>query len=214
MTRTILLVASCGLALTLACGSPARGRLRAPVAGPGEVDAAAVGIYRGRFESGSGDARRFRLMLFAAPPDRLHGEVLGPLGSPQIIVDGGGGRLALTVVAERVAYVGETRPEDVARILGIAVSLEDFVRAVLDGQTADSRHSVVRSADRAGTLPADLELRSADKLLRIELLKRRILDSPAGPLGTGEPPAGMERRPLEQWSGEGDAGLFAGADAP
>lgn len=214
MTRTILLTLSCGLALPLACCGPAGGPLRAPLARAGEAEAEVVGIYRGRFESAGGESGRFRLMLFAARPDRLHGEIIGPLGSAQMIMDGGGGRLALTLVGDRVAYVGAARPEHVARILGVALSLEDLVRAVLDGVTADGQYSVVRSADRKGTLPTDLELRSPDTLLRIELLKRRALASPAGPLGTGEPPAGVDRRPLEQLSAADPPALFAGADAP
>jgi hypothetical protein len=192
----------------VACGPSRTHRLNSG------TDGAVVGVYRGRLAVHGEASRRFRLMLFAEKPDRLHAEILGPLGSPQLVVDGGGGRLSIAVVRDRIAYVGESRPDLVERALGVSLQLGQLVRAILDGELDDPDFTLARSEDPPGSLPTLLELESSTVTLRMELRQSRILESSAASLGTGSPPPGMEQRPLEELPVEGDPLLLVGEDSP
>ena len=45
-------------------------------------------VYRARFEPTPGErARKFRLLVYAAEPDRLHGEILSAVGTTELILD-------------------------------------------------------------------------------------------------------------------------------
>jgi len=171
-------------------------------------DLATVGVYRGRVESSAGEARRFRLMLYVSRPDRMHGEILGPLGGPQLIVDGGGGQLAVTWVRDRVAYVGQARPEIVRRVFGLSLSMEELVGAVLDGVLDDPSYTVVRSDEAAGSLPSSIEIHSDEIELRMNLRRMRALDKGASELGRGTPPPGMEVRPIEELESADDGAIL------
>ena len=158
-----------------------------------------IGVYRGRIVEDDGKSRRFRLLLFVAPPDRVHAEVLSPLGPTVMIVDGGAGDLAVTLPRDGVSYVGEARPEILERILGVRLTLDELVRGFLEGMAdadcVDCR--VTRSAEELEGLPRSLEFRSVDTSLSFELKKVRPLRKPTEELGSGKPPEGTEIRPLD-----------------
>jgi hypothetical protein len=195
LRRAILGAGLFGLGL-LAVSAGCAGR-RASVAGVVE-GLPMVGVYRGRVETAAGEARRFRLMLYVSRPDRLHGEILGPFGGPQLIVDGGGGQLSVTSVRDRVAYVGPARPEIVRRVFGLSLSVEAIVRAVLDGVLDDPDYTLIRSDEVAGSLPSSIAIHSDDFELRMDLRRARPLENGSPVLGRGSPPPGMEVRPIEE----------------
>ena len=163
-----------------------------------------IGVYRGRLVDAEGKKRRFRLLLFVALPDRVHAEVISPLGSTVMIVDGGAGELAVTLSRDGVSYVGKARPEILERILGVRLSLEDLVRGFLGGpQDVDCIDcSVTRSAEEQNGLPQAVEFRSHESSLSFELKKVRPLREPTVALGTGRPPDGTEIRALDDLGAE------------
>ena len=166
-------------------------------------DRPVMGLYKGRLEQPSGDSHRFRLLLFAELPDRMHGELLSPLGSPQMIVDGGAGELAITLVRRGLSYVGRSDPDVMEGLVGVRLTLEGLVRAVLEGQVSGGGHQVSRSGEERRGLPERLEIRSAGSRLTLELKQLLPVRAPAGELGTGRPPEGMELRPLDELDREG-----------
>jgi hypothetical protein len=157
----------------------------------------AVGAYRAQLEDEEGGTERFRLLLFAAPPDRLHGEVLAPTGGTVLIFDGGDGRIAVTFVRDRVSYVGPASAEALEKLVGVPLTLEEMVRGLLSGPTGDEPYIVNREAERPG-LPQSLEIRSRGRTLALRLKRMRPLTTSADSLGTGVPPEGMEAYPLDQ----------------
>jgi hypothetical protein len=143
-----------------------------------------------------GDSRAFRVLLFAASPDRLHAEVLGPMGAPHLVVDGGGGRLAVAFPGEGVAYVGEADPEALGRVLGVPLPLEPFVRFLTDGVVPVAEGLTLQREPEGGGLPRRIQV--AARGASLSLTRRQWRPSPPDPsaLGTGVAPAGLELRPL------------------
>lgn len=183
----------CLLGASLVSGACAGRYGRLPREG---ADRAQVGVYRARLAEGAPRARRFKLLLFVAPPDRLHGEILTPVGATATILDGGGGRLAVTFVRDRVSYVGEADPEIIERVLGVRASLDQLVAGLLTGEQPPDGWTVQRSAGGLGGLPERVEFRSAETSLTLDRTALRSLARPVAALGTGEPPPHTERRPL------------------
>lgn len=163
-----------------------------------------VGVYKGRIENLEGKARRFRLLLFAALPDRVHGEVLSPLGAPQLIVDGGAGRLAVTFVRDGESFVGPARGDVMGRILGVPLELDELVRALLRGEAAGGEVHLERSGGGTGDLPETLRIWAEGGTLILELKRLRPLRADPTLLGTGRPPEGTRVRPLEDLDEEGE----------
>jgi len=161
-------------------------------------DGAVVGHYRGRVETDEGETRKFRVVLFAELPDRIHAEVIGPLGSTQLILDGGDGALAVTAVRRGLAWVGPSRPEALAAIVGVPLSLEQLVRALLIGEIVCDDCRVLRTGRSLGTLPEQFEVRLAGNLLSLELKRLRALERGADELGRGRPPDGVSVHPLAE----------------
>jgi hypothetical protein len=159
---------------------------------------AEVGVYKARLEPAEGKPRRFRLLLFAMLPDRIHGEVVSPLGSTVLIFDGGGGQLSVTFVRDRIAFVGPADGAALEAVLGLDLPLEELVRGLLLGELTDPRHRIVRTSSRDPGLPDALEISGERQLLQLRLKKRQPLRSSEAELGRGEPPPGMERRPLSE----------------
>ena len=158
-----------------------------------------------------GGSRGFHLLLYAAAPDRLHAEVLGPMGAPHVIVDGGGGRVAVAFPGEGVAYVGDADAAVLGRVLGVPLSLDAFVRFLLEGAPVDAAGlSAAREPLDAG-LPRRVEVTAGEATLTLK--GRQWRPSPPDPraLGTGTAPPGLEVRPLEEMP---DLGLPAIGTAP
>jgi len=177
---------------------------------PSAVPLPEIGVYRGRIEGRDGDTRKFKLMLYVAPPDHLHAEVVSPLGSTVMIIDGGDGRLAVTLVKEGVSYVGQAQEEILERILGLRLSLEELVQGILTGDAGRAGHTVIRGEGPEDGLPGSITFRSDDASLTLELKKLRPLRGPPETLGTGEPPAGTEIRGLDDLGAEHRLGAEGG----
>jgi hypothetical protein len=198
---TLLVIVAVAVGAASSCA--ARRRL------PGKQASQLAGLYQARIEPAQGPVRSFRVLLFAGPPDRLHGELISPIGTTQLVVDGGGGRLAVALVRKRVAYVGPSNPAVIERIVGLALGLDELVDMLLVGRPVPPGYEVERSGEPPGVLPSRLELRSGDS--RLTLVRRRTLALPAddADLGRGEPPAGLELRPLEELDLEHEPELSA-----
>ncbi len=155
----------------------------------------AFGIYRGVLETDGGTEVRFRLLLYAAPPDALHAEVLGPVGGALWIVDAGGGRLAVTDVAGKVAYAGPADSGAVERAIGVRATLPDLVAALLGGRALPGPLEMDRAPPGASGLPLIFEVREGRRVLRLE--RRRLRwTRPSGQVGTGAPPDGLPVEPV------------------
>lgn len=157
-----------------------------------------VGLYRARFDDGQERERRFRLLLFAAAPDRLHGEVLSPVGPPVMIVDGGDGQLAVTLPRDRVSYVGAATVDAVESVLGVRASLSGLVAGLLGEATGEEGYRVVREGAARGRLPQRFEIADGRRRLTLEVKRFQPLPDSGRPLGSGLPPDGTELRALEE----------------
>ena len=155
-------------------------------------------------------------MLFAALPDRLHGEVLSPLGAPQLILDGGDGVLAATLVERGQAFVGPADPAVLGRLLGARVELRQLVHGLVLGEWDVPGYRFERSGATPG-LPASLAIDDGTTRLSLKLRRLRPLEVDAQNLGSGRPPAGVEVRPLAEleaedfWGGAPPAGSVEGS---
>lgn len=187
--RPVALVAVWLLVLSASCHerrSPTEGR------------PAVVGSYKAVLRGDDGRDLRFRVLLWAEMPDRVHAEAVSPTGGTEVIVDGGGGTLSVAVVRDRTAYVGPATPDALRRVLGVPVSLAGLVRAILEGQGLEGEGIVMtREPESAPGLPRSFEIREARRAFRID--GRRLLrDARLAPsAGTGSPPSGIETRPLD-----------------
>jgi hypothetical protein len=185
-------------ALLVALGSGCACHERRPPA-DGRSEAAAVGTYRGVIDAGDGKHKRIRLLLWAGLPDRVHAELSPPVGGPDVIVDGGGGRLAVTVVSERTAYVGAASRAAIEAIAGVPVALDELVRWILvSAESSPPGIEVTRRPEREGGLPESLEIRADGRALRLERRRLDVQRTMAAGAGTGAPPPGVVERPIEE----------------
>ncbi len=213
--RLAVLTVVAGLAVLGGCGPRRVGTVGAGAA----AGHAEVGIYRGTIsDEAAGRSRKFRLLLYAELPDRIHGEVLSPLGRTELIIDGGSGRMAVSVVRERVAFVGRPEPRTLDELVGAPILLEDLVRSLLTDPAADvpaaTAYRTLRAEAEGPGLPGLFEVGSGGRGLRLELRRRDRKPRPPGGLGTGAPPAGFEQRPLAELAWDWfDDGSEAAPDA-
>jgi hypothetical protein len=141
--------------------------------------------------------RSFRLLLFARAPDRLHAEVLGPVGGPQLVVDSGSGRLAVAFPGERVAYQGDADAGAIERVLGVRVAPAELVAFLTEGAPPASQGlRAEREPAVSAGLPRRVRLAAADASLTLERRERRPPPADPDALGTGAAPDGFEVRPL------------------
>lgn len=193
MTRRGRWIAGPAAALLLLIGC-AGGRQPLRDVGPGPHAA----LYRARFEPGDGErARKFRLLVHAAQPDRLHGEILSAVGTTELILDAGPGRVSIYFVRDRLAFVGGSDERALESLLGVPVSIEDFV-AALHGETPQpaARTDVRWTPSEARRYPNELTMTAGNSRFDLRLKRLRPLRVDPDTLGTGEPPAGAEERPL------------------
>lgn len=183
----------CGLLLLAGCA----GRRTEP-RGPAETALAEAGLYRVSVRDPVEGQRRFRLLLFAELPDRLHGEVLSPVGSVLLIIDGGAGRMAVTFVRDGVTFEGPADDAALARVLGVRLSLAALVQGLLTGVVLAPDLHLTREAGVSPALPALLVLDDGERNLTLELKRLQPLRAATGALGTGRAPAGMDVRPLSE----------------
>jgi hypothetical protein len=184
--------------LLLTLGLVAGCATRAPVLKGVPAFELPVAVYRAKLHDPVDGGRRFRLWLYASLPDRLHGEILSPVGTTEVIVDAGAGRMAVAFVRDRVAFVGGADPDVLEGLLGVRVGLEELVRALLIAGEGPRGYRVERAPGAAGGLPERIRFESDGRVLELELKRRQALPDKAPELGLGVAPAGMTEHPLEQ----------------
>jgi hypothetical protein len=173
-------------------GCAARQGFKPAPAGRGEP----VATYRLVLQEETGPSRRVRLILWVGRPDRLHAEIVPPVGGVRFTLDAGGGRACVIDAADGVAYAGSDGVEAVDALTGIRITVPEAVAALLDG-AAPPGWSVERDGDAPGELPRRLHLASGARSMTLTL-ENVVRSIAAGPLGTGAPPAGLPVRPLEE----------------
>lgn len=207
LRRAVAAAAVLPILIAAGCATGKRGRT-------GAEAGAIVGVYRGTATSVDGESRKFRMRLYVELPDRIHAELSGPVGGPKLIVDGGGGRIAVSIVPERVAFVGGASRDDLARALGLRIALDDLVPAFLGtaGPPADVEE-LRRGGGAPGELPERFLVRAGDGTLELVLKGTRELPSslPDG-FAAGTPAPRMEPRPLSDLAAGG--GLIFEASEP
>ena len=156
-----------------------------------------MGVYRSRIEAASGETSRFRMLLYAELPDRVHAEILSPVGTTEVILDGGGGRIAVTLPRERAAYVGAGDTTALEQVLGLSLTLEQLVQTLLGAASSVEGLSFTRDPPATPGLPRSFEIESAGHRLRMRLERTAPLRVSTAAVGNGEPPEGVEQRPLE-----------------
>jgi hypothetical protein len=157
-----------------------------------------TGVYRVVLQGEETESRKFRLLLFAAQPDRLHAEVLSAVGSTELILDGGGGRISVALIRDRIAYVGDDDPETMEKVLGVSLSLEELVRILLTGEDGGGRFEMERIPERGVGLPQRLKISSGGKSAEFQLKRMRPMRTRSDLLGTGAPPERMKVLPLDE----------------
>ena len=173
-------------------------------AGSGKIPAAdlragnVTGVYRVLLQADGAESRKFRLLLFAAEPDRLHAEALSAVGSTELIVDGGGGRISISMVRERISYVGDADPQAMEKVLGVALSLEDLVRILLTGEESGEGFRMERRPASGGLLPDWLKISAEGRSAEFKLKRLRPMRGRPELLGTGAAPERMKVLPLEE----------------
>lgn len=180
------------LVVSLVVGCPGTRRAR-PLTMPADAE---MGLYLATLEREGAETRRFRLLLWAELPDRIHGEVLSAVGTTELILDGGAGRLAVTVPRERTSWVGAASADDLRKLLGVPLALPELVGGLLEGRAPTGNYRLDRRpSDRPG-LPEQLALRGKTGALTLKLKRRQPLAVATATLGNGEAPSGMVLRPL------------------
>jgi hypothetical protein len=164
-------------------------------------------IYRARYDPGPGErARKFRLLVYAAEPDRLHGEILSAVGTTEVILDAGEGRVSVFFVRDRVAFVGRADERALDALLGVPVRVQDLVRALLGDLPAAS--GLDWTVAPAGIVyPDSILLRAREQTFELSLKRVRPMRGDRAELGTGRPPAGADQRPLSDLEPEEIPGI-------
>jgi hypothetical protein len=154
-----------------------------------------IGVYRATLDDGTGARRHAKLLLWAAAPDRLHAELLAPVGGVRFVLDAGGGAACVVDVGEATAYAGDSGPAALAGLVGVGVSIGDIVAALLSGASPEDVR-VERSGGAPGELPDRLVLAQGARALELERVRFERGSGGNGELGTGRPPAGMRLLPM------------------
>ncbi len=184
---------ACAVALALLAGAPGCAA-RKPASQEG--DGPSFGVYRATLARPP-EERHFRLLLFAALPDRLHAEVLPPVGSPSLVLDAGDGRISVLSSRDRVAYVGASTDDALRKAIGVDTTVEALVRAIVSGEVEGGAVRIERDPKEGPGLPTRLALRTEAGALELRLEKIRRSRAGDASLGRGVPPEGVATRPLE-----------------
>jgi hypothetical protein len=177
--------------LILAC-SGTRSSDRVP-SGTGPV----IAVYKAVIDDGSGPVRGAKLAVWAGRPDRLHAELIAPVGGVTFIVDAGGGNACIVDVAGATAYVGDDGPSAIEALAGVRLSVADAVGALLDG-TAPAGLTVKRTGDLLGALPEKLTIADGARSLVLDRVRYARGTTDPKALGTGLPPGNLAVLPLDR----------------
>jgi hypothetical protein len=154
-------------------------------------------VYKAAIDDGSGPVRGAKLAVWAERPDRLHAELMAPVGGVTFIVDAGGGNACIVDVAEATAYVGDGGPGAIEALAGVRLSVADAVAALLDG-TAPSGLSVTRAGGVEGALPERLTIADGARSLVLHRVRFERGTTDPRALGTGLPPANLAVLPMDR----------------
>jgi len=176
----------------LACGSRKHAS-RIP-----EGDGPLVAAYRAELSRPGEGERKARLLVWAEAPDRLHAELLPPLGGSPVTLDAGGGRAVLVNASERVAYVGDAGPDALASLTGVRIGVDEAVAALLSGIAPEGAR-IEREADAPDALPTRFSIEVGGARLALTRVRWERGAKGARELGTGKPPEGWDVRPLAEW---------------
>jgi len=179
-----------GMALLLtACGGG-----RGPALDP---DTPTAALYRVRFDPGEGEKkRRFRLLVHAAEPDRLHGEILSAVGTTELVLDAGAEGVSVLFVRDRLAFVGEADARALDALLGVPLAPREMVAVLRGGDPAGSELEWRIVPGDAG-YPQEIDLTDGPRRLSLRLKRLSPIRADPSTFGTGRPPEGVEIRPLE-----------------
>lgn len=206
MSRRARLVLCAGLValLSFSCA------VRSPLKRGNDVESgSSYGLYRAKLVQADGQSRRFRLLLFALRPDRIHAEILAPTGSPVFLLDAGGGRAALAFPRDRRVYVGAADPAILESLIGLRLDLTMLVEALLGSESPASGLVLERVASGDGELPDRLSIQVAEGRLDLELRKLSSVRGAVDDLGRGTAPPGLDVHPLEEWIGRDSAWILS-----
>ena len=187
MKRSVLALA----ALVAAACAPAHRADRIP---PGEGPL--VGIYKTVASDGDRATGGTKLSIWAALPDHLHAELMGPVGGVHFVVDAGGGKVCVIDVDGATAYAGNDDPDAFDALVGIRISSKDAVGALLSGISPEGWN--VSREGPVDALPSSIRIDDGANSL---VLTRSgfARGAPGGSaLGSGEPPATLRVRPLSE----------------
>jgi len=137
-----------------------------------------------------------RVLLWAETPDRLHAELLSPVGGVRFVLDAGRGSACVVDVAAATAYAGPAGPRAIEGLVGLPVSIEDAVDALLTGTTPAGLR-VERGGGEDGDLPKHFVIARGRRSLELTRVRFERGGQPAGALGTGQAPPGLTLHPLE-----------------
>lgn len=155
-----------------------------------------VVVYKAEFSEGRRAARGAKIVVWAAEPDRLHAEIVAPVGGVTLTLDAGGGRVCVVDVARGIAYAGDDGKDALAALVGVPVSVRDAVAALLHG-VAPAGLSVSRDGGEDGALPSDFRIADGVRFLSLARVRIDRARADAGALGTGIPPSRLPVHPLE-----------------
>jgi len=154
-----------------------------------------IGLYRASVVDGDGRAHKLKLLLWAQAPDRLHAELLGPVGGVRLTIDAGHGAASVVDHPAAVVYAGDPSPDDVRRIVGVPLEVPALVQALLSGAAPDGLR--VERIGGAG-LPERFTLEGGGGTLELQLVRLTRGSAAESALGTGVPPQGLTVRPLAE----------------
>lgn len=183
-----LFIALCGLGVVSCVDS---GRVTGVPAGPGPV----IAVYKASLDESQGAKRGVKLAVWIERPDRLHAELIAPVGGVSYILDAGGGNVCVVDVDAATAYVGEDGPDAIAALTGVRVTIADAVAALLDG-ASPAGLIVTRLGGADGGLPERFRIEDGGRFLALERVRVERGRTATQDLGTGRPPRTLRVRPL------------------
>jgi len=178
-----------GLA-TLACATVHRDDGVPAGAGP------LVGVYRAAIDDGNGAVRGAKLSIWAERPDRLHVELISPVGGVTFILDAGGGDACVIDAGAATAYVGKDGPEAIAALVGVRVSVAEAIAALLEGAPPRGL-AVTRTGAADGALPEKIPIADGVRSITLARIRYERGTTDTRSLGTGVPPKQLPVRPIE-----------------
>ena len=157
-----------------------------------------LALYRARVEVAGERSRRFRLLIYVAEPDRMRAEILTPIGTTALIADGGNGRIAVSVVRSKTAYVGASNPQVLRQLVGLPLEMSQLVGSLLGVTDPPPGVNVEREGPAAPSLPETIAIEYGASRLSLELKRRRLPGPGLAVRTAAEPPERFERRPIAE----------------